>query len=317
VIPSEWLDQARRRIESHIRHTPLTHDARRGLYIKWENHQVTGSFKARGALNKVLALEPWEREAGLVAVSAGNHGQGVALAAQMSATNVEVFVPESAVPKKVDAMRALGAEVRFVPGGYAEAEAAGYAYALENQKTWISPYNDGQVIAGQGTLALEVLDELPDGILNWIVPVGGGGLVSGIGAALKNVTPRPRLIGVQSEASAFAYNLFKRGTQADVQDLPTLADGLSGAVEESSVTIPLMREFVDDMLLVSEREIAQAIAFAWYEYGETIEGSSAVTLAAHLTGKVEEPALAVITGGNIQPELHAEILSRYAEKSWG
>jgi threonine dehydratase len=316
VIPSEWLEQARVRIEPHIRHTPLTHDARRGLYVKWENHQRTGSFKARGAFNKVLSLEAWEREAGLVAVSAGNHGQGVALAARMSATKVEVFVPESAVAKKVQAMRELGAEVRFVPGGYAEAEAEGYAYAVEKQKTWISPYNDGQIIAGQGTAALEALDELPDGVATWIAPVGGGGLISGIGAVLRNVTPRPRLIGVQSEASAFAYNLFKRGTQADVQDLPTLGDGLSGAVEEGSVTIPLMREFVDDMLLVSEHDIAQAIAFAWYEYGQTIEGSSAVTLAALLTGKVEGPALVVITGGNIQPEVHAEILARYAEKSW-
>jgi threonine dehydratase len=317
-MPFEWLEQARVRIEAHIRRTPLTYDSQRKIYIKWENHQLTGSFKPRGAFNKVLSLEPWEREAGLVAVSAGNHGQGVALAAQASGAQVEVFVPEHAVPKKVEAMRALGVQVYFVKGGYADAEAAGRAYALENQKTWISPYNDGQVIAGQGTIALEVLDQLPENVRAWLVPVGGGGLISGVGAALKNVSPRPRLIGVQSEASAFAYNLFQRGTQAGVADLPTLGDGLSGAVEADSVTIPLMREFVDDILLVSEEEIGQAIAFAWHEYGETIEGSSAVTLAALLTGKVaERPALAVITGGNIQPEVHAQILACYAEKSWG
>ncbi len=317
MIPFEWLDQARGRIEAHIRRTPLTYDARRMIHIKWENHQITGSFKARGAFNKVLSLEAWEREAGLVAVSAGNHGQGVALAAQMSGTNVEVFVPEGAVINKVEAMRRLGADVHFVAGGYTEAEAAGHAYALENQKTWISPYNDGQVIAGQGTIALEVLADMPAGVQTWVVPVGGGGLISGIGAALRNISPRPRLIGVQSEASAFAYNLFRRGTQEGVQDLPTLGDGLSGAVEEDSVTIPMMREFVDDMLLVSEEQIAQAIAFAWYEYGEKIEGSSAVTLAALASDLLDQrPALAVITGGNIQPEVHAEILARYAEKSW-
>lgn len=317
MIPSEWLNQARARIEAHVRKTPLTHDAQRGLHIKWENHQVTGSFKARGAFNKVLSLEPWERQAGLVAVSAGNHGQGVALAARMSDTRVEVFVPEQAVARKVEAMRALGAEVHVVHGGYAEAEAAALAYATERQKTWVSPYNDGQVIAGQGTVALEILDGLPEHADVWLVPVGGGGLISGIGAALRNASPRPRLIGVQSEASAFAYSLFHTGTQTGVRDLPTLAEGLSGAVEGNSVTIPLMRELMDDILLVSEEDIAEAIAFAWHVYGETIEGSSAVTLAVLLTGRVKQrPAVTLITGGNIQPEVHAGIVARYGEQTW-
>jgi threonine dehydratase len=338
VIPFEWLEQARVRIDAHIRRTPLTFDSGRGLHIKWENRQVTGSFKARGAFNKVLSLEDWERAAGLVTVSAGNHGQGVALAAQMSRANVEVFVPEHAVPRKVDAMRELGAQVHVVQGGYAEAEAAGRAYASEQEKTWISPYNDGQVIAGQGTVALEIMESLPllfpsrlevkgerkvesgreqEPPMVWVVPVGGGGLISGFGAALKAVAPRSRLIGVQSEASAFAHGLFRRGSQAGIRELPSLADGLSGAVEADSVTIPLMRELADDVLLVSEAEIAQAIAFAWYEYGQVIEGSSAVTLAALFSGKMDErPAVTVITGGNIQPEVHAGILEQYAEGSW-
>ncbi|HEY2980301.1 MAG TPA: pyridoxal-phosphate dependent enzyme [Anaerolineales bacterium] len=317
MIPSEWLDQARARIEPHIRRTPLTFDARRQTYIKWENRQVTGSFKARGAFNKVLSLEPWEREAGLVAVSAGNHGQGVALAAQTSGARVEVFVPAQAVEKKVAAMRALGAEVHFVEGGYADAEIAGREYAARKEKTWISPYNDAQVIAGQGTIALEILEDLPEPAENWIVPVGGGGLISGIGAALVSARPRPRLVGVQSQASPFAHAVFHRRPQEGLPDLPTLADGLSGALERDSVTIPLLQEFADDVLLVSEEQIAQAIAFAWYEYRETIEGSSAVTLAAILSGQVSgAPAVALITGGNIQPEVHASILSRFSEKSW-
>jgi threonine dehydratase len=331
MIPLEWLEQARVRIGMHLRHTPLTYDARRALHLKWENQQVTGSFKARGAFNKVLALEAWEREAGLVAVSAGNHGQGVARAARLSGAQVEVFVPEGAVARKLDSMRELGAQVHTVRGGYAEAEAAGRSYAAQQGKTWISPYNDGQVIAGQGTLALEALQDLAapasdkdmhrnptlEWPRTWVVPVGGGGLISGIGAALQDADRRPRLVGVQSEASAFAYSLYTRGSQDGVPDLPSLADGLSGAVESGSVTIPLMREFVDDFVIVREPEIARAIAFAWYEYGETIEGSAAVTLAALMSGQIAaRPALAIVSGGNIQPELHARIVAEHAETSW-
>lgn len=325
MIPLEWLEQAAIRIEPHIRRTPLTYDARRRIYIKWENQQITGSFKVRGAFNKVLLLEPWEREVGLVVASAGNHGQGVALAAQVSGAKVEVFVGENASPLKVAAMRALGAQIHVVPGGYAEAEAAGRTYAAEQQKTWISPYNDGQVIAGQGTIGLEVMHALrstyagEEQPTSWVVPVGGGGLIAGIGAALTQMTsrPRPRLIGVQAEASAFMYHLFYRGAQDGVPDLPTLADGLTGAVEDGSLTIPLVREYVDEIVLVSEEEIARAIAFAWHVFGEKIEGSGAVTLAALLAGKIaERPAVAIVSGGNIQPEVHAGIVARFAGEPW-
>lgn len=317
MIPYEWLEQARLRIAPHIRATPLARDPARGLYIKWENRQVTGSFKPRGALNKVLALEDWERAAGLVAVSAGNHGQGVAMAAGLTGAAVEVFVPEQAVPKKIEAIRALGAQVYLVPGGYAEAEAAGRDYAEKNRKTWVSPYNDGQVIAGQGTIGLEIAAELQEPAEAWLVPVGGGGLIAGIGAALARSNPRPKLIGLQSEASPFTHSLFHRGTQAGVADLPTLADGLSGAVEEGSLTIPLMKEYVDDILLVSEDEIAAAIAFAWQVHGERIEGSGAVGFAAILSGRLKaRPAVVVVSGGNIQPEVHARIVGQYEGREW-
>jgi threonine dehydratase len=171
MIPYEWLEQADSRITPFIQRTPLTYDAARNLYIKWENRQLTGSFKARGAFNKVLLLEDWEREVGLVAASAGNHGQGLALAGQKVGAAVEIFVSEHAVPAKLDAMRTLGAVIHTVPGGYGEAEAAGKAYAEDQQKTWVSPYNDGQVIAGQGTVGLEILRALTPGPS----PAGGGG----------------------------------------------------------------------------------------------------------------------------------------------
>ncbi|MEZ0396934.1 MAG: threonine/serine dehydratase [Anaerolineales bacterium] len=315
MIPAEWLDQAALRIAPHIRRTLLTNDAELNLYLKWENQQVTGSFKARGALNKVLSLQPWERQAGLVTASAGNHGQGVALAARLTGTPVIVFASAHAAPTKLEAMRALGAEVRLVEGGYAEAERTAIDFAAENRRTWISAYNDGQVIAGQGTLALEMIADLPPDLsLTWLVPVSGGGLIAGIGSALRRLSPRPRLVGVQAQASAFMHALFYRGSQEDVPDLPTLADGLSGAVEPGSVTIPLVKELVDEIILVSEAEIERAIAFAWHRYQQQIEGSAAVVLAAVLNGRVKGPAALVISGGNIQPEVHAAICAAHPEE---
>ncbi len=319
MIPYEWLGAAEKRIRPHIRATPLQYDQANDLYLKWENHQVTGSFKVRGAVNKVLTLLEWEREHGLVAASAGNHGQGVALAGKMTIAPVKIFAPEAAVPAKVEAMRALGAEVDLVPGGYAEAERAGLAYANATQATWISPYNDGQVIAGQGTLGLETLEQLPNlDHSTWIVPTGGGGLIAGIGAALKlepalsQSSRRARkLVGVQSEASAFMHAIYHRGSQQGVEELPSIADGLAGPVEPGSVTIPLVKELLDDLILVRESEIRTAIRHAWLVYGERLEGSAAVALAAILSGKIStRPAVLILSGGNIQPELHAEIVSQ-------
>lgn len=328
MIPSEWIDQADERIAPHIVRTPLTHDAARNLYVKWENRQKTGSFKARGALNKILALEDWEREAGIVTASAGNHGQGVALACQLTGARVTCFVSEHAVPVKVNAIRALGAEIVAVAGGYPEAESAGRKFALENHKTWVSPYNDGQVIAGQGTIGLELINspflkglqppqqsgvgEGP-GVRSVLVPVSGGGLVAGIGAALARLEPRPRLIGVQPETAPFMHGLFYHGSQDGIPDLPSLADGLTGAVEADSVTIPMVKQLVDEIVLVSEEEIARAVAFAFVEYGGVIEPSGAVTIAAALRGfGGEKPRVAIVSGGNIRPEVHARIVADYA-----
>jgi len=313
MIPQEWLQAASQRLAGKIHCTPLTHDAERGLYIKWENHQKTGSFKVRGALNKALILEDWEREMGLVTASAGNHGQGVALAAELIGASARVFASKDAPTVKIEAMRALGAEVELVEGDYHGAEEAGLAYAKRNDAVWISPYNDGHVIAGQGTIASEIVEEAPEtGEMKWIVPLSGGGLLSGIGAVLREQAQSTHVIGVQVEASAFMHGIFYRGNQDDVEDLPTLADGLAGAVEENSITIPLIQKYVDEVILVSEEEVAAAIAFAWNEYGEKIEGSGAVGLAAVLSKKVsQEPSVIVVSGGNIQPEIHAQILAPY------
>jgi len=317
MIPQKWFEEATRRITPYIVTTPLTYDAQLGLYLKWENHQITGSFKARGALNKVLSLQPWEQALGLVAASAGNHGLGVALAAKIVDTKAIIFCPENAVKAKVDAIRAVGAEVRLVTGNYADAELAGKSFAISSGSTWISPYNDGQVIAGQGTLALEVINQLPPNIEPiWLVPVGGGGLIAGIGAVLGAQSTKPKLIGVQSEASQFFHAIYYRGTQKGVRELPSLADGLAGEVENNSITIPLARKYVDDILLVSEAEIYQAVQYAWHQYNEKIEGSAAVVLAAILSAKISQfAAVLIISGGNIQPEVHAKIINNHTDKN--
>jgi len=312
MIPGEWIEQAAVRIAPHVRRTLLTNDAHLNLYLKWENQQVTGSFKVRGALNKVLALEKWEQAAGLVTASAGNHGQGVALAGQLVGAPVIVFASDHAVPTKIKAMQALGADVRLVAGGYEEAESHAITFARQNGQTWISAYNDGQVVAGQGTIGLEVAQDLPpDLFVSIVVPVGGGGMLAGIGAAFEHLGRRPRIVGVNAGASAFMHTLYHRGTQEGVPDLPTLADGLSGAIEADSITIPLVKKYADDFVTVSEEEIGQAIAYAWHQHGQVIEGSGAVGLAAVLAGKVTPPAVVIISGGNIPHEVHEELCRRY------
>lgn len=323
MIPDEWLDMAAARIAPHIVETPLSWDGEREIYLKWENHQVTGSFKARGAFNKVLSLADWERAAGLVAASAGNHGQGVALAAKLIGVRAEVFVPAQAGPAKIAAMRGMGAEVRAVEGGYSEAEYAARAYAAAEGKAFVSPYNDAQIVAGQGTMALECWKQLKQtepsnqrmAATTWIVPIGGGGLISGFGAALSRREERHSLIGVQAEASPFTYSQFYHHTQEGIEDRPTLAEGLSGAIEADSLTIPMMQRYMDEVVLVSEHEIRDAIAFAWRTYAERIEGSAAVGLAAILSHKIKvHPAIVVITGGNIEDELHERIIGDYAAR---
>jgi threonine dehydratase len=312
VIPLEWIKEASQRISKLVITTPVIYDPDLDLYLKLENHQKTGSFKLRGAANKTFSLEDWELANGVVACSAGNHGKGVALATQSLGVECTVFVPDDAAIIKVEAMKQMGARVVLVPGGYVEAEKEAIQFSHDMRKTFISPYNDAQVIAGQGTVALELFDHFQEmgTIQNLMVPVGGGGLICGIGAVIDEKRVRPRLIGVQSEASAFAYQVIHTGSQYGVIESASIAEGLAGEIDHESITIPLMKKYIDDVILVSEEQIKEAIRYAWITYGETIEGSAAVGIAARLAGKIQsQSALTVITGGNIQPELFQSIVS--------
>lgn len=314
MFPVDWIQSAQERIAAHIYHTALSYDPALNTWFKWENQQATGSFKIRGALNKVLTLETWERQRGLVTASAGNHGQGLAMAGNLIGAPVVVYASEHATPSKLAAMRALGAELRLVPGAYGEAEQAAIAHCAEQGATWVSPYNDAQVIAGQATLGLEILEDLADlQEFTCLVPVGGGGLLAGISACLAEMGGAARkihVVGVQSTASPFMHSLFYHNHQQGVKELPSLADGLAGPVQEGSLTIPIIQRYCEKILLVSENEIALAIAYAWENYAEKIEGAAAVVLAALLyQPTLKRPAVAIVSGGNIQPEIHQGIVA--------
>jgi threonine dehydratase len=317
MIPAEWLIHAQSVLAEWTVHTPVTFDPKLQAYFKWENQQLTGSFKLRGAMNKIATLLPWERELGLVTASAGNHGQGVAYAAREMGAKAVIFAGEAAAPVKVEAMRNLGAEVRLIPGGYTEAEAAGLKFAQESGHTWVSPYNDGRVIAGQSTIGLELADQIqPFEVKTVVVPVGGGGLISGVALALRARNIKTRILGVQSEATAVMHAIFNKHNQDSVTEWESLADGLSGKIEANSITIPLVQQVVDDIILVNEDDIASAIIYSWQNYGQMIEGSAAVTLAALLTGKVPNlPAALVISGGNIQPEIHQALIGDHLSQT--
>lgn len=320
MIPEQWIIDAQSRIDDHIRNTPIIHDQNIGAFLKCENRQRTGSFKLRGALNKVIGLHDWEITPGLVTASAGNHGLGVALAAQIVGTSATVFVSKDAVPMKVDTIRSYNADVKYISGTYGEVETAGIDYAKLSGRTWISPYNDGQVIAGQATITTETITQNPSLLeATWVVPVGGGGLISGIASALHMLTANrvnsntnpPKIIGSQSVASPFMHAIYYQGTQDNILESPSLADGLAGPVERNSITIPLVKKLVDQIVLVSEEEIKSAIHYAWHNFGEKIEASAATALAAIIGHHIEvnPPYVIILSGGNIQPDLHEKIIN--------
>jgi len=303
------IEAAGRALEGRIRATPLVEDGETGLWLKCEQEQITGSFKLRGAYYRILQLTEAERQRGVVAASAGNHGQGVAYAARGLGIEARIVVPAAAVPRKVDAIRALGAEVVFTEGGYAVAEAEGHRLAESRGAVWVSPYNDPAVIAGQGTLGLEIEKEwgptLRQGGAQVYVPVGGGGLAAGIGVALHVWRPRVSVIGVLPARSAYLHAFFHDGSMDAVLEEPTLADGLAGAIEADSITLELARSFVDDMILVSEEEIRGALMWACRR-SRLIEPSAAVALAGALRGDAPHK-LAVLSGGNVDPGLWEDI----------
>ena len=305
---------ARDRIAPHIQRTPLRPAGPKNLWLKCENRQVTGSFKVRGALNRLLRLTDADAARGVVAASAGNHGMGVAYAARLRGCRATIVVPRGAIQRKVEGIRALGADVKQVDGEYEAAEIEGLRLAQERAAVWVSPYNDPAVVAGQGTIGIELAEDLARinarGGYAVYVPVGGGGMVSGIGIALRSALPSARVIGVQPANSPYLHDFVHGHDLGRIVERPTLADGLSGPVEAGSITYDLVRDVVDDMQLVSEEEIERAIVWA-LGAGETVEPSAAVALAAGLREVRGGERVVVLSGGNIDEDLLTRLIQRY------
>jgi len=319
LLPLRSVREAQRRISPFARHTPLLPSAylsRRlgaNVWLKLECQQWTGSFKVRGALNKVGLLTKTEKEGGVVTGSAGNHGLGVAYATRCHGqVQADVFVPCTAPRTKVDKLAELGANVHQVGKTYEDAHQAAESFSREVGATYIQAYDDVDVVAGQGTVGLEMLADLPHVDLA-LVPVGGGGLIAGVATVLKHLCPGCRVVGVQPEASPAASLSLRDGVAYDPYDhAPTIADGLAGGF--GAVPFRLARSLIDDILLVSEYGMRHAI-FSLLDREQVVaEASGAIAVAPLLADGLDvagQTVVCVISGGNIETSLLRDILVEF------
>ena len=308
--------RAEKRIRQYIRETPLEYseyysDVTNGrIFMKLESLQVTGSFKVRGALNKIITLSDKERSRGVVTASAGNHGKALAYASMLFNIKAVIFVPEYAPKTKIEAIKRYGAELKIVEGSYDKAEKKAREYAVEHGMTFVSPYNDSQIIFGQGTIGLEILRDRPS-VKNIVVPVGGGGLISGISLAAKEINPEVRVYGVQSTSSPVMYESLKAGRIVEVELKPSIAEGLHGNIEKGSITFDVIKKYVDEILLVEEEYIVDAIRDLVKHHQLIAEGAGAAGLAA--LSKYNDKfrgseTVVVVSGRNIDIERIKKIL---------
>jgi threonine dehydratase len=318
VLPD--VETARKAIGAHAWHTPLlpsTGLSRRTggqIHLKLECWQRTGSFKIRGALLKLASLSADEWARGVVTASAGNHGLGVAYASQvLGHPPATIFVPEGAPATKVDRLGGFDCHVRRAGHDYDAAHAIAEAYARERGAIYVSAYDDPVVISGQGTVGLEVLEDLPGADL-LLVPVGGGGLIAGVALVAKAINPAVRVVGVQPEASPAAYLSLRDGRPYETYPAaPTICDGLAGGF--GRVPFDLARERIDEIQVVPEAEVRRAVRWLLAEEQLVVEGAGAIAIAPLLTGQLDASGLsvvAVLTGRNIDVSLLREILGEDA-----
>ncbi|MEJ2751283.1 MAG: threonine/serine dehydratase [Chloroflexota bacterium] len=316
----EMVSEAEKRIRPTIRRTFLDpspyYSARSGadVYFKCENLQHTGSFKVRGALNKILSLPEAEWARGIVTASTGNHGAACAFAMQQVGAKGIVFVPDTAIPAKLEAVRRLGAEIRTVGSDSIESELYARSFATEHGMTYVPPYNDPYVIGGQGTIAVELIEQMPGAAVApdaVFVSVGGGGLIGGIASYLKSVRPDVQVFGCSPQNSQVMALSVQAGELLDLPSLPTISDGTAGGVEAGSITFPLCRDYVDQYIAVSEEEIAASLREFMGVQHMLIEGSAAVAIAGFLktAGQFQGARIAIVLcGANISLEALKEIL---------
>lgn len=278
------------------------------VWLKLENCNQTHSFKIRGALNAILSLSADERGRGIIAASSGNHAAAVAYAAQLTGASAQIVMPRTTPQKKVKNVQRYGAEAVLFGDNYDLAEAEALRRVAQG-RTWVSPYNDASVIAGAGTIGLEILEQLPQ-VERVVVPVSGGGLIAGIAAAVKQINPAIEVIGVNAQSAPAMYSAFYEAARPQVWD--TLADALSGDIEAGSITLPISQRYVDKIVLVSEAEIAAAMRFMLEVAGWVVEGGGAVAVAALLHEVVPADGRAtalVVSGGNVDLAVLRGVLS--------
>jgi len=275
------------------------------VYFKLENLQTTGSFKLRGATNRLMTLSDEDRAKGCVTASSGNHGAAVACAMQKLGVKGVIFVPEQTSKVKVDKIKGYDGDVRLFGTDGLDTEQHARAFAEQNEMPYLSPYNDKEVVAGQGTCGIEILDQLPD-VDAVFIAVGGGGLIAGVGAVLKTCNPDIRVYGCQPSQSAVMMRSVEAGEILDLPSGSTLSDGTAGGIESGSITFPLNAAIVDNWISVDEDAIADAMRIYMKNEGHTIEGAAGVAIAAMMERRDEiagKSVLVVVCGGNISDEV--------------
>ncbi len=304
--------KAQHRLQNYLQPTPLEFALQLGehVYLKLENVNPTHSFKIRGALNAMLSLDESIREKGVIVASSGNHAQGVAYATKLTNTHAQIFMPKHTPQKKVDGVRLYGVEAVLFGENYDEAEAEALQRAQSTGKHFISPYNDREVMAGAGTIGLEIVEQLPD-VERVIVPVSGGGLIGGIGTVLKSINSNIDVVGVNAVSAPAMYNVFHRTQKPQIWE--TLAEALSGDIEAGSMTIDICQRVVDSIQLVTEEDIASAMRWMLTKQGWLIEGGGAVGVALLLASKLGAdscPTVIVISGSNVDATTIGRMMSQ-------
>jgi threonine dehydratase len=298
--------KARKRVQRWARHTPLEYSpdlselTKAEVYLKLENYQVTGSFKIRGATNKILLLNKEERAKGVVTASSGNHAQGLGYAAKQLGVRTKVVVPEMTPSVKIDAIKKYGVELVIEGEEYLDSERLARRIERDEDMTFVSAYNDIDLIKGQGTVGLEMLEDEPD-LDTVLIPVGGGGLASGISLVYKMVS-EATVIGVQSKTSPVMYECITKGYIHDIPLEDTHAEGLHGGLEQGSITFEICRDNVDDWIILTESEILAAVKYMLHESHMLVEGAGAVGIAALLRDRSRwkgKKIGVVISGGNL------------------
>ncbi|RXJ68876.1 threonine ammonia-lyase [Halarcobacter ebronensis] len=323
MITFSNIEEAKRNLENVAQKTPLTKAPllsktfNSEIYLKKENLQLTGSFKLRGAFNRIAKLDKKRRDNGVVTASAGNHAQGVAFSAQYFNCEATIFMPEATPLTKVSGVKSYGANVVLTGENFDEAYEASLKFCEEHNKEFIHPFADDEVIAGQGTIAVEILEKIPD-LKQLIVPIGGGGLISGIAIAAKAINPDIKVIGVVASGARGMKESYKAQMPIDSKAVRTIADGIA-VRDVNPKLLDIILDYVDHIVEVSDNEIANAILFLLEKHKLVVEGAGAAATAAIMHEKIEiedSKICAIISGGNIDVTMLSQIIEKGLVKSY-